>query len=74
MRREEVRQQSIASLERMRAVGIKFVELIGAGSGIRSCAASASLRRQKIEIDFAAPLPLADCDKEFCKCLYIARQ
>ena len=72
--REEVREQSAASLQRMRESGIQFVELLGPGAGSRSCRASSSLRRQKIEIALAAPLPLADCDKEFCKCLYIARQ
>ena len=70
--RELVRKVSVFKLEELRDAKIKYVELIG-DPGHRTCHASSSLRRQKIEIEFATPLPLADCDKKFCFCDYIAR-
>jgi hypothetical protein len=78
MTREEVRQQSAERLTDMREAGIKFVSVLGSpnpGENCEACMAIMSTREKdgdKIEIEFAAPLPLPDCDREFCKCCYIA--
>ena len=73
MSNEEIRASSIERLAQIKSAGIGQVELIGPGIPRAQCAAARSLKKQKIEIDFAAPLPLVDCDKAHCLCLYIAR-
>ena len=69
--REEVQAESQARLAEMKETGIKIVSVLGCGTS-DDCEACAAMRDQRIEIEFAQPLPLPGCDKEFCKCLYIA--
>ncbi|MCX6896312.1 MAG: hypothetical protein NTZ16_12605 [Verrucomicrobia bacterium] len=74
MSQEEVRQQSAERLADMRAAGIEFVEVLGCNNPGEDCEACCAMRGQKIEINLATPLPLPGCDKEFCKCIYLATQ
>ena len=74
MSREEVRQHSTRRLDEMRAAGIKFVSVMGCNKPGEDCEACMAIKDQKIENEFATPLPLPDCDKKFCKCIYIAVQ
>lgn len=61
-----------ARLNEMRQSGIEFVSVLGSNNPGEDCAACLAIRGKKYEIEFAPPLPLADCDKEFCKCIYLA--
>ena len=72
MSREEVRQQSSERLTEMREAGIKFVSVLGCNNHGEDCESCLAMKDQRIEIEFATPLPLPDCDKEFCKCIYLA--
>jgi hypothetical protein len=70
----EVQQQSAGRLAQMREAGIKFVSVLGCNNPGEDCEACLAMKGQKIEIEFATPLPLPDCDREFCKCIYLATE
>jgi hypothetical protein len=72
MSRAEVRSNSKSSLHQMRSVGIDHVELLGSGTVGWDCAACLALKGKRLPISEVTPLPLPECDLEFCKCLYIA--
>ena len=69
-----VQKVSTAKLAEMREAGIKFVSVLGCNNPGEDCEACLATRDQKIEIEFATPLPLPDCDREFCKCEYLATE
>lgn len=76
LNRAGVRKVSIAKLAEMRRVGVKFVELLlyNASCPEEECAPFQAICRKKIPIENAQPLPLPGCDKEHCKCIWIARE
>ncbi len=59
-------------LAEMRDAGIKFLGILGSPNAGESCEACLAMKDDKIEIEFANPLPLPGCDKKICKCLYLA--
>ena len=68
--RAGVAKVSAAKISELRAAGIKFVGVLGAGRG--DCKYCRAMKNQKIEIELAQPLPLPGCNKKNCLCLYIA--
>ncbi|MEJ0044475.1 MAG: hypothetical protein WDM81_20640 [Rhizomicrobium sp.] len=60
-----------ADLERMKAAGVKKVELLDAYGGM-GCSAVWRARKT-YEIAEAPTLPLPHCDLDYCKCSYIAK-
>jgi hypothetical protein len=68
-----VQKVSTAKLAELRAVGIKFVSVLGS-NGAGDCEACLAIKGEKIDIDFATPLPLPGCDKKNCMCCYIATE
>ena len=69
---DNVKKDSAFKLSEMREAGIKFVSVLGCNNSGDDCDACLAMKGEKIEIEFATPLPLPGCDKKFCKCLYIA--
>jgi len=65
-------------LAEMREVGIQFVGVLGspnAGENCEACEAIMFTREkdgERFEIESAPSLPLPRCDKQWCKCLFIA--
>jgi len=68
-----VQKVSAAKLAELREVGFKFVSVLGTNSA-DDCEACRAVAGQKIEIQYSQPLPLSGCDKEFCKCIYLAQE
>ncbi len=61
-------------LAEMREAGIKFVSVLGCNNPGDDCEACLAMKDQKIEIEFAMPLPLPGCDKRLCKCIWLAKE
>lgn len=74
MSREETAVRSQQGLEEIKQAGFQFVTVLGCGNPGEDCEACLAMRGQKMEIAFVGPLPLPDCDKEFCKCVYQAAE
>ena len=78
--RDKVAKTESARLATMRDAGISHVGILASpnpGEFCEECAAIMFTRDKdgtRFEIEFAPALPLPGCDKEFCKCLYIAVQ
>jgi hypothetical protein len=72
--RAGVVKSSEAKLNEFRLVGIEFVSILGCNNPGDDCEACLALKDRKLEIESAPPLPLPECDKKFCKCLYIAAE
>lgn len=74
MTKEETARSSMERLESANQAGFKYVQVLGCGNPGEDCEACLAMQDQKIEIEFATPLPLPGCDKEFCKCVYLAAE
>ncbi len=69
--RAAVIKTSEARLNELRLVGMKFIGVLGSNTP-GDCDACRSIKGQKFPIEEVPPLPLPDCQKEFCKCIYLA--
>ena len=63
---------SDAKLNEIRLVGVRFVSLLGSGTPTDDCKASQALQGKRKRIATAPSLPLQKCDKQFCKCIWLA--
>jgi hypothetical protein len=54
-------------VEKMRQLGVKFVELIDPYQGMGGCGAK---KKKYYSIDDLPSLPLPGCEQEYCKCCY----
>ena len=70
--RASVIKVSDAKLNGFRLVGIKFVSLLGSGTLADDCKASLALQGKRKRLATAPSLPLPKCDKQFCKCIWLA--
>lgn len=61
-------------LQKMKASGIRWVEVLGCGDPKRECDACRALKGKPIEIERAEGLPLPGCDLLECLCITIASE
>jgi hypothetical protein len=69
--KSKVQKVSTAKLAELREAGIKFVGVLGTSSpeDCEACQAIAFTREKdglRIDLEFAAPLPLPGCNKRYC--------
>ena len=58
----------------MREAGIKLIEILCSPNPDQQCEQCLAIKDQKIEIEFAPPIPLPECDCRDCGCIYLATQ
>lgn len=71
MTKSKVHKYSRMRLAELRDAGFKYVGVLSSG-GPEDCEACKAMKDEKIEIEFAQPLPLPGCDKKYCMCIYLA--
>lgn len=72
--KRQVTAESRRQIKQMKSVGIKFVQVLGAGNPDDECEACVAVKNQSFEVEFAPVLPLPGCDLKWCKCIIIASE
>jgi hypothetical protein len=73
----DAKTNSERALQDMRRAGIKFVGVLPSGIRSAACPTARAMKKKKIPIEQAKPLPLDGCERiadgKECFCVFLAR-
>jgi hypothetical protein len=74
MTKRQVAVESRRRIKEIKSVGVKFVQVLGAGNADDECEACIAVKNQSFDVNFAPELPLPGCDLKWRKCIIIASE